>query len=103
MRDVGSVNYTQQSYKAAPLRPQAARSAEPVDVYHALHSASIPGGVLGQQFADVLGGYNLGPAAMALTYVGSNSQDVKGHLPYFEAAGGQTNNCADFVSSNLLA
>jgi hypothetical protein len=34
-------------------------------------------------------------------YLGQNSIDIKGKLPNFTAAGGQTNNCADFVSSLL--
>ena len=38
---------------------------------------------------------------LARQYVGMNSIDVKGQLPHFQAAGGQTNNCADFVSAVL--
>jgi cell wall-associated NlpC family hydrolase len=34
-------------------------------------------------------------------FLGQNSADIKGKLPNFTAAGGQTNNCADFVSSLL--
>jgi hypothetical protein len=34
-------------------------------------------------------------------YLGHNAIDIKGKLPNFTAAGGQTNNCADFVSSLL--
>ena len=34
-------------------------------------------------------------------FLGQNSIDIKGKLPKFTAAGGQTNNCADFVSSLL--
>ncbi len=34
-------------------------------------------------------------------FIGQNSADIKGKLPKFTAAGGQTNNCADFVSSLL--
>jgi Bacteriophage peptidoglycan hydrolase len=34
-------------------------------------------------------------------YLGRNSIDIKGALPNFTAAGGQTNDCADFVSSCL--
>jgi len=34
-------------------------------------------------------------------FLGRNSADIKGQLPHFTAAGGQTNNCADFVSSCL--
>jgi hypothetical protein len=38
---------------------------------------------------------------LARKYLGQNSIDLKGKLPNFTAAGGQTNNCADFVSSVL--
>ena len=38
---------------------------------------------------------------MARRFLGRNSRDIKGELPHFTAAGGQTNNCADFVSSCL--
>ena len=38
---------------------------------------------------------------LARQYLGHNSADIKGALPNFTAAGGQTNNCADFVSSVL--
>lgn len=38
---------------------------------------------------------------LARKYLGQNSADIKGKLPHFTAAGGQTNNCADFVSSVL--
>ncbi len=34
-------------------------------------------------------------------YLGQNAIDIKGKMPHFTAAGGQTNNCADFVSSCL--
>ena len=34
-------------------------------------------------------------------YLGSDSQSVKGKLPNFDAAGGITNNCADFVTACL--
>ncbi|MGE0495447.1 MAG: hypothetical protein AB7S38_39945 [Vulcanimicrobiota bacterium] len=40
---------------------------------------------------------------LARQFEGMNSADVKGKLPNFEAAGGNTNNCADFVSSVLQA
>ena len=44
-----------------------------------------------------------GQAAVQLAerYLGMNSRDVRGQMPHFTAAGGQTNNCADFVSSAL--
>lgn len=38
----------------------------------------------------------------ARKFLGSESQDLKGQLPNFDAAGGKTNNCADFVSANLM-
>lgn len=34
-------------------------------------------------------------------FLGQNSSSLRGQLPNFTAAGGQTNNCADFVSSLL--
>lgn len=40
-------------------------------------------------------------AAEAKKFVGQDSQSLKGKLKNFEAAGGQTNNCADFVCSLL--
>ena len=38
---------------------------------------------------------------LAKQYLGRNAIDIKGAMPNFTAAGGQTNNCADFVSSAL--
>ncbi|MHB2020022.1 MAG: hypothetical protein ACYCW6_24045 [Candidatus Xenobia bacterium] len=38
---------------------------------------------------------------LARRYLGQNSINVRGQLPGFTAAGGQTNDCADFVSSVL--
>jgi len=38
---------------------------------------------------------------MAKKFVGSDSINIKGKMPHFTAAGGVTNNCADFVSSCL--
>jgi len=38
----------------------------------------------------------------ARKFLGEKSQDVKGQLDNFQAAGGHTNNCADFVSANLM-
>lgn len=37
----------------------------------------------------------------AQKYIGSDSQSIKGKLPNFDAAGGVTNNCADFVTACL--
>ena len=39
--------------------------------------------------------------ALGERFQGQNSIDCRGRLPHFTAAGGQTNNCADFVSSCL--
>jgi hypothetical protein len=65
----------------------------------------IPGGGYGNACAPVYGpGGNLGGNAsvdLARRYSGMNAIDVRGRLPNFTAAGGQTNNCADFVSSIL--
>jgi hypothetical protein len=48
-------------------------------------------------------GPNSGNDAVELgrKFIGQNAIDIKGKLPKFTAAGGQTNNCADFVSSLL--
>ena len=37
----------------------------------------------------------------ARQFLGQRSYDIKGRMPHFRAAGGLTNNCADFVSSAL--
>ncbi len=37
----------------------------------------------------------------ARQFLGQRSRDIRGQMPYFQAAGGLTNNCADFVSSAL--
>lgn len=38
---------------------------------------------------------------VARQFLGQRSYDIKGRMPHFQAAGGLTNNCADFVSSAL--
>jgi hypothetical protein len=38
---------------------------------------------------------------VARQFLGRRSRDIKGQMPHFQAAGGLTNNCADFVSSAL--
>lgn len=38
----------------------------------------------------------------ARKFLGEKSQTLKGKLDNFQAAGGHTNNCADFVSANLM-
>lgn len=40
---------------------------------------------------------------LARRFLGQNSRDVAGRMGPFSAAGGNTNNCADFVSSALVA
>jgi hypothetical protein len=40
---------------------------------------------------------------IARQFLGQNSRDVAGRMGPFTAAGGNTNNCADFVSSALVA
>ena len=47
------------------------------------------------------GGNGSDAVALGERFLGMNSIDVRGKLPNFTAAGGQTNNCADFVSSCL--
>lgn len=44
-----------------------------------------------------------GAAALnsARSFLGQRSRDIRGQMPNFRAAGGLTNNCADFVSSAL--
>lgn len=37
----------------------------------------------------------------ARQFLGQRSYDIRGRMPHFRAAGGLTNNCADFVSSAL--
>jgi hypothetical protein len=64
--------------------------------------------------SPVGGNYNNSPVAMgpagqgnqasvdlARRYLGRDSQSCRGLMPNFTAAGGQTNNCADFVCSAL--
>ena len=38
---------------------------------------------------------------VARQFLGQRSYDIRGRMPHFQAAGGLTNNCADFVSSAL--
>lgn len=42
-----------------------------------------------------------GAVATARQFLGQRSRDIRGRMPHFRAAGGLTNNCADFVSSAL--
>lgn len=46
-------------------------------------------------------GNGAGTVNLASKYLGMPSEAVKGKLPGYQAAGGVTNNCADFVSSVL--
>jgi peptidoglycan DL-endopeptidase CwlO len=54
-------------------------------------------------YAGVGGAGGSGQAAVDIgrRFLGQNAIDIRGQLPHFTAAGGQTNNCADFVSSCL--
>ena len=65
----------------------------------------MPGGNYG---APAMGGFvppsgSGGAAAVntARQFLGQRSYDIRGRMPHFQAAGGLTNNCADFVSSAL--
>jgi len=61
-----------------------------------------PGGA-GPMGGAPIAGSGSGAAAVNLgrQFLGRNAIDIKGQMPHFTAAGGQTNNCADFVSSCL--
>ena len=63
--------------------------------------AAKPGGT---DSAKPVGTVDPGQAAVddARKFLGQKSQDVKGQLANFRAAGGNTNNCADFVTANLM-
>lgn len=52
--------------------------------------------------AAAYGGSKHPAVESAREFVGQNAIDIKGKLPTFQAAGGETNNCADFVTSNLV-
>ena len=58
---------------------------------------------LGASPAGGTGGSGDGQAAVDLArkFAGKDSSSIKGKMPHFTAAGGITNNCADFVSSAL--
>ncbi|MEQ8169161.1 MAG: peptidoglycan amidohydrolase family protein [Candidatus Eremiobacterota bacterium] len=62
-----------------------------------------PGGAGAIAGGGPLAGSGSGVAAVntARRFLGRNAIDIKGQMPHFTAAGGQTNNCADFVSSAL--
>ncbi len=47
------------------------------------------------------GGGGAAAVGWAQKYLGRDSYSLKGDMPYFQAAGGRNNNCADFVSSCL--
>jgi len=57
------------------------------------------GGVIPQGVAS--NGSGSAAVAMGRQFLGRESWSIKGQMPHFTAAGGQTNNCADFVSSCL--
>lgn len=64
-----------------------------------------PGG--GAPMGPVAGGQvsggGQGSVDLARRFLGRDSRSIRGQMPHFTAAGGQTNNCADFVSSSLEA
>lgn len=53
------------------------------------------------QTSSASGGGGSEAVKLGQRFVGRNAADIKGSLSHFTAAGGQTNNCADFVSSLL--
>ena len=59
---------------------------------------------LAENFAAKPAAVDPGQAAVddARQFLGQKSQDLVGQLDNFQAAGGNTNNCADFVSSHLM-
>jgi len=59
------------------------------------------GGTGGTPFTSIGSGSGADAVNLGRQFLGQNSIDIKGKLPNFTAAGGQTNNCADFVSSCL--
>jgi hypothetical protein len=63
------------------------------------------GGAVPIQTGGVDAAPGSGQAAVNLArqFDGQDSRSIKGKMPNFTAAGGQTNNCADFVSSALEA
>ena len=58
-----------------------------------------PHNVMGSGLPSSRGGQ--GAVDIARRFLGQRSRDIKGKRPHFQAAGGLTNNCADFVSSAL--
>ena len=56
---------------------------------------------INQNFTSGSNGSAMGAVNLARSFLGRNSIDIKGEMPHFTAAGGNTNNCADFVSSCL--
>lgn len=118
----GSSRSTTSSKKAAPAkktpapppRPKLEKTADKAEVKK--EAAASPGGSsmaagLAQNFgaksvnaAKQAGATDPGQAAVddARKFLGQKSQDLKGQLDNFQAAGGKTNNCADFVSANLM-
>ena len=79
--------------------------------YAGAYAGAGPYGAYAGAYAGNYGGYipqgvspnGSGSAAVAMgrQFLGRESWSIKGQLPHFTAAGGQTNNCADFVSSCL--
>jgi hypothetical protein len=97
-----------------PARPNLEKPGDKAEVKK--EGAASPGGSsmaagLAQNFgaksvdaAKKAGTSDPGQAAVddARKFLGEKSQDLKGQLDNFQAAGGKTNNCADFVSANLM-
>jgi hypothetical protein len=58
------------------------------------NSGPVPGGQQGD-------GSGNSTIELARRFLGQRSHDIRGQMPHFTAAGGYTNNCADFVSAAL--
>jgi hypothetical protein len=60
-----------------------------------------PGNVGGPAIGGQVGAGGQAAVNLGRQFLGQPSQSIRGKLPNFTAAGGRTNNCADFVSSLL--
>ena len=108
--DQPSSNKVTSSKKTAPPKKadppaQATRPADKVEVKkESPASAGAQGMTAGLTQNFGTGKVEPGQATVdsARQFLGSKSQDLKGKLANFQAAGGNTNNCADFVSANLM-
>ncbi len=81
---------------AAPSKDRVTLSAEVSGAEAAAKAGGVP------NLAAAYGGSTHPAVAKAREFVGQNAIDVKGELPNFDAPGGQTNNCAAFVTANLF-